>query len=298
MDTIMLIVIDGLIFAAWLFLISSGLTLVYGVLRILNLAHGSFYALGAYTAAWLVLHVMRRGMWPYSSYLLLLGAGLAVGLLVGPLVERGILHWLYDRDPAVPLLATYALFLILEDVIKLIWGVSPYYAYKPYTLLRQIRIGDISYPGYNLLILLLALLTGIGLWLFVDHTRFGRLITAVTYDREISSALGVNVAGVFVVAFTLGTTLAALGGAFTAPMISVVPGISVEVIVLTFAVVVIGGLGSLPGAALGSLIVGMVRAAAVHLAPEMELFTVYLVMAAVLLARPHGLLARTEERRI
>ena len=298
MDTIMLIVIDGLIFAAWLFLISSGLTLVYGVLRILNLAHGSFYALGAYTAAWLVLRVMRQGTWPYGSYLLLLGAALAVGLLIGPLVERGILRWLYGRDPAVPLLATYALFLILEDVIKLIWGVNPYYAYKPYTLLGQIQIGDISYPAYNILVLLIALLSGIALWLFVDHTRFGHLVTAVTCDSEISSAMGVNVGGVFIVAFTLGTVLAALGGAFTAPMISVVPGISVEVIVLTFAVVVIGGLGSLPGAALGSLIVGMVRATAVHLAPEMELFTIYLVMAAVLLARPHGLLARTEERRI
>ncbi len=298
MDTLILIVVDGLIFAAWLFLISSGLTLVYGVLRILNLAHGSFYALGAYTAAWLVLHVMRQGMWPYTSYLLLLGAALAVGLLLGPLVERGVLRWLYGRDPAVPLLATYALFLILEDVIKLVWGVNPYYAYRPYTLLGQIRIGGISYPGYNVLIFLVALVTGIGLWLFVDHTRFGHLVTAVTYDPEISSAMGVNVAGVFIVAFTLGTALAALGGAFTAPMISVVPGISIEVIVLTFAVVVIGGLGSLPGAALGSLIVGIIRAAAIHLAPEMELFTVYLVMAAVLLVRPHGLLARAEERRI
>ena len=298
MNTLITILIDGTVFAAWLFLISAGLTLVYGVLRILNIAHGSLYALGAYAAAWLVLAYVRRGLWPYGSLMLLLGAALAVGLLTGPLIERGLLRPLYGRPAALQLLVTYALFLILEDVIKLVWGVRPYYAYKPYGLLGQVRLGGIVYPGYSLLLIVAAVLAGFLLWWFVNRTRFGRLVVAVIHDPEISTAMGVNVSRVYRVAFTLGTALAALGGALTAPTISVVPGIGVEVIVLAFAVVVIGGLGSLEGAALGALIVGLVRAAAVHLIPELELFTIYLVMALVLLVRPYGLFGREEIRRV
>jgi branched-chain amino acid transport system permease protein len=298
MNTLLIIAVDGIVFASWLFLISVGLTLIYGVLRILNIAHGSLYALGAYTGAWLIIAYFQQGLWPYGGYLLLLGTALLVGLIVGPLIERGVLRWMYERDEVFQLLVTYALFLILEDVIKLIWGVDPYYAYKPYGLLGQVRLGGVVYPGYSFLLVIVAMLAGGVLWLFMNRTRFGRLVIAVIYDREISAAMGVNVARVHVVAFTLGTVLAALGGAFTAPMISVVPGIAVEVIVLAFAVVVIGGLGSLEGAALGALIVGLVRAGAVHLIPELELFTIYLVMALVLLVRPHGLFAREEVRRI
>lgn len=297
-NTLIVIAVDGLVFASWLFLISVGLTLIYGVLRILNIAHGSLYALGAYAGASLVIAYFGRGLWPLGSYLVLLAAALAVGLVTGPLIERGLLRWMYTRDQVFQLLVTYALFLILEDVVKLVWGVDPYYAYKPYGLLGQVQLGDIVYPRYSFLLLTVALITGGLLWLFVNRTHFGRLVVAVIHDAEISTAMGVNVPRVYVVAFTLGAVLAALGGAFTAPMISVVPGISVEVIVLAFAVVVIGGLGSLEGAALGALMVGLVRAAAVHLFPVVELFTIYLVMAVVLLVRPHGLFAREEVRRI
>lgn len=298
MSTLIVIVVDGLVFASWLFLISVGLTLVYGVLRILNIAHGSLYALGAYAGASLVLAYFQQGLWPEGSYLVLLAAALLVGVAVGPLIERGLLRWMYGRDQALQLLVTYALFLILEDLVKLIWGVNPYYAYKPYGLLGQVRLGGIVYPWYSFLLLAVALLAGLGLWGFVNRTHFGRLMVAVIHDPEISTAMGVNVPRIHMVAFTLGTALAALGGAFTAPMIAVVPGIAVEVIVLAFAVVVIGGLGSPGGAALGALLVGLVRAAAVHLIPELELFTIYLVMAMVLLVRPHGLFARAEIRRI
>jgi len=298
MNTLIIIAVDGVIFASWLFLISAGLTLIYGVMRILNIAHGSLYALGAYAGASLVIAYFGRDLWPPGSYLVLLGSALAVGLIVGPLIERGLLRWMYGRDQVFQLLVTYALFLILEDIVKLVFGVNPYYAYKPYGLLGQVRLGGIIYPWYSFLLLAVALSAGVLLWLFVNKTRFGRVVVAVIYDPEISTAMGVNVSRVFVVAFTLGAMLAALGGAFTAPMIAVVPGIAVEVIVLAFAVVVIGGLGSLEGAALGALIVGLVRAAMVHLFPVLELFTIYLVMAVVLLVRPHGLFAREEVRRI
>lgn len=294
MNTLIAILVDGTVFAAWLFLISAGLTLVYGVLRILNIAHGSLYALGAYAAASLVLAYLRRDFWPYGSLLLLLGAAVAVGLITGPLIEGGLLRPMYRRPAVVQLLVTYALFLILEDVIRLVWGVRPYYAYKPYGLLGQVRLGGIAYSGYSLLLVIAAILTGVLLWWFVNRTHLGRFVVAVIHDAEISAAMGVDVPRVYRVTFTLGTILAALGGALTAPMISVVPGIGVEVIVLAFAVVVIGGLGSLKGAALGALIVGLVRATAVHLIPELELFTIYLVMALVLLVRPYGLLGGEE----
>lgn len=298
MNTLVVIVADGLLFASWLFLVSVGLTLIYGVLRILNIAHGSLYALGAYTGAMLVIAYFKQGMWPLGSYLVLVAAAVLVGLVAGPLVERGILRWMYGRDGVLQLLTTYAVFLILEDATKLIWGVNPYYAYKPFGLLGQFSLGGVTYPKYFLLLLGLAILSGLGIWLFVNKTRFGRLVVAVTHDPEMSMAMGINLSRIYVVTFSLGTMLAALGGAFTAPMIAVVPGIAVEVIVLAFPVVVIGGLGSLEGAGLGALIVGIVRAAAVHLFPAVELFTIYVVMAAVLLIRPHGLFARQEVRRI
>lgn len=298
MNTALIILIDGLVFASWLFLVAAGLTLIYGVLRILNIAHGSFYALGAYVSASLIITYFNRNLWPYGSYILLIVAPLLAGVILGPLVERGFLRPMYGREQVLQLLVTYALLLIFEDVIKLVWGVDPYYAYKPYSLLGQIRLGGIVYSRYSFLLIVAAILAAAFLWGLVNRTRFGRLLIAVIHDREMSIAMGINAPRVYVVAFTVGTVLAALGGAFTAPMISVVPGISVEVIVLAFAVVVIGGLGSLEGAILGALMVGLVRAAAIHLFPALELFTVYLIMALVLLFRPHGLFAREEIRRI
>jgi branched-chain amino acid transport system permease protein len=253
---------------------------------------------GAYAGASLVVAYGAAGLWPPGALLVLLGAALASGLVLGPLVERGVVRWTYGREPVMQLLVTFSVFLILEDLTKLVWGVSPYYAYQPYQLLGQVRVGGIDYPAYSFLLLLVAGVTGLGLWWFVRRTRFGRVVVAVIHDPEISVAMGVNLSRVYVTTFALGAVLAALGGAFTAPMISVVPGIGVEVIVLAFAVVVVGGLGSLEGAAVGALLIGLVRAAAVHLVPVVELFTIYVVMAAVLLVRPLGLFGKVEARRI
>ncbi len=298
MNQLLIIAVDGLVFASWLFLVSVGLSLIYGVLRILNIAHGSLFAVGAYAGASLVVAYSAAGLWPPGALGVLLVGALAAGLVAGPLIERGIVRWTYGREPVMQLLVTFSVFLILEDLTKLVWGVSPYYAYQPYQLLGQVRIGGIDYPAYSFLVLLVAALVGAGLWWFVRRTRFGRVVVAVIHDPEISVAMGVNLSRVYVTTFALGSVLAALGGAFTAPMISVVPGIGVEVIVLAFAVVVVGGLGSLEGAAVGALLIGLVRAAAVHLLPVLELFTIYLVMAAVLLVRPLGLFGRVEARRI
>ena len=292
------VLFDGVVYSSWLFLMAAGLTLIYGVMRILNIAHGSLYALGAYAAASLGAAWIASGRAPGGTFLMLLLAVLLVGLVMGPLIERGLLKWMYGKDEIVLLLITYAVFLILEDAIKLVWGVESRLVPEPYSLPGNFHIGTLVYPVYNLLLIAIAALTGVALSWALYYTRRGKLLLAVIHDREMSAAMGINVDRVYLVTFTIGAMLAGLGGALTAPMIAVSPGIGVEVIVLSFAVVVIGGLGSLGGAALGALMVGVVRSAAVRWWPEGELFIVFFVMALVLIARPKGLFSPPEARKI
>jgi branched-chain amino acid transport system permease protein len=176
--------------------------------------------------------------------------------------------------------------------------VDPYFISEPYGLLGSLSVGELTYPVYSAVLVVVPLLVGGAFAVALRTTRQGRLLTAVIHDREVSAAMGVDVGRVYLVTFTLGTMLAAIGGALTAPTVSVVPGMGVEVIVLAFAVVVTGGLGSFPGAALGALLVGLVRSAAVHYFPEVELFSIYVVMALVLVARPKGLFSALEARKI
>ncbi|HEX9307708.1 MAG TPA: branched-chain amino acid ABC transporter permease [Anaeromyxobacter sp.] len=298
MSTLVAILVDGIIYASWLFVIAAGLTMIYGVMRILNMAHGSLYALGAYAAASLAGAWLRGGHPPLGSYAILVLAAVLVGVVVGPVIERGLLRFAYGRDEVVLVLVTYALFLILEDAVKLVWGVESYFVSEPYGLLGTFELGDLSYPTYSAVLVVVAVVVGLGLRFGIYGTRYGKLLLAVIHDREVSAALGIDVGRMYLVTFTLGTTLAALGGALTAPTVSVVPGMGVEVIVLAFAVVVIGGLGSMPGAALGALIVGLVRSSAVHLLPQVELFSIYLAMALVLAFRPRGLFVAAEARKI
>jgi branched-chain amino acid transport system permease protein len=297
-STLVAILVDGIIYASWLFVIAAGLTMIYGVMRILNMAHGSLYALGAYAAASLVGAWVQGGRAPFGTYAMLALAAVLVGAVMGPLIERGLLRFTYGRDEVVLILVTYALFLILEDAVKLVWGVESYFVSEPYGLLGTIELGDLSYPTYSAVLVVVAIAVGLALRFGIYGTRYGKLLLAVIHDREVSAALGIDVNRMYLVTFTVGTTLAAIGGALTAPTVSVVPGMGVEVIVLAFAVVVIGGLGSMPGAALGALIVGLVRSAAVHVLPEVELFSIYLVMALVLAVRPRGLFVAAEARKI
>ena len=298
MDQIPAVIVDGIFYAAWLFVAAVGMTLIYGVMKIVNLTHGSFYALGAYAAASLTGYWLAKGYPPMLSYGVLLVSAVLVSVVVAPLIERGILRFMYAKDEVVILLITYALFLILEDTIKLIWGVDPYFIAEPYGLLGSFDVGDMSYPTYNLILVGIAIVTGVGLTLLLRGTRIGKLLLTVIHDPEVSRAMGINVDRFYLVTFTFGSMLAAIGGAFTAPTVSVVPGLGVEIVVLSFAVVVIGGLGSLPGAALGALIVGLVRSATIHYLPSVELFVIYFVMALVLAFRPRGLLSLAEPRKI
>ncbi|CAX17054.1 putative high-affinity branched-chain amino acid transporter, membrane component of ABC transporter (livH-like) (plasmid) [Methylorubrum extorquens DM4] len=290
--------VDGILYAAWLFNIAVGLTLIYGVMKILNMAHGTFYAIGAYLGATLLGLWFSSGLPSLGSLAMIPVAALVAGLAVGVAVERGVLRIFAGRDPVVLLLVTYALFLILEDGIKLIWGVDPYVVSEPMWLLGTVRIGPLVYPAYNLLTVAAAILVGVGLTWFLQFTSRGKILRAVIHDEEVSHAMGIPVSRWKLSAFVVGTGLAALGGALTAPTVSVVPAMGVEVIVMMFAVVVIGGLGSIPGTVVGALIVGLVRSAAVHYWPEVELFSIYAVMALVLAVRPKGLFSGVELRKI
>jgi branched-chain amino acid transport system permease protein len=290
--------VDGLTYASWLFIVALGLTLVFGILKILNVAHGSFYALGAYAAASMVAWFTSMQLAPAFSIVAMLLAAVVVAALVAPLCERGLLRMFYGRDEVLLVLVTFALFLIMEDLTKQIWGVNPLYVADPYMLFGVVEIGTLSYVGYDFMLVLVALIVGVSVWWGLNRTRFGKLVLAVIHNEEIAASMGVNVSRIYTVAFSVGIFLAALGGAFTAPMISVQPGVSVGVIVISFAVVIIGGLGSIPGAAIGALIVGMARSAAVHLWPVAELFSIYLVMAIVLMFRPEGLFQRVQARKI
>lgn len=298
MDTALVILIDGLIYSSWLFVVAAGLTLIYGVMKILNLAHGSLYAIGAYTSASLVGWYFTTGYFPWGGFAIFIVGALLAGVITGLIVERGLLRFMYGRDEIVMILVTYGVLLILEDVIKLIWGVDAYFAFQPYGMLGRVRLSGISFAGYDLSLILVAGLIGLILWYSLNKTRQGKLLKAVIHDREVSLAMGINVSKVFVITFIIGSALGALAGGITAPALSVVPGIGIEVIILAFAVVVIGGLGSVGGAAIGALLVGICRALAVHTYPELELFVIYGVMAMVLSVRPKGLFVTATARKI
>jgi branched-chain amino acid transport system permease protein len=298
MTLIATILVDGITYASWLFIVALGLTLVFGILKILNIAHGSFYAVGAYAGASLVTWFAAMKIAPGLALVGLVLAAIAVAVILAPIVERGLLRVFYGRDEVLLVLVTYALFLVLEDATKLVWGANPYYASELYQLFGNVKFGNQSYVGYDFMLIGVAIAVGLGVWWGLNRTRTGKIVTAVIHSAEIASSMGVKVNRIYTFAFMFGIFLAALGGALTAPMISVQPGLSVGVVIVSFAVVIIGGLGSIEGAAIGALVVGLARAAAVHLYPPAELFSIYVVMAAILLFRPEGLFQRIQARKI
>jgi branched-chain amino acid transport system permease protein len=298
MLTAIAIVVDGLVYSSWLFIVAVGLTLIFGVMRVLNVAHGGFYSIGAYAAAWAVGLYFEEGWAPVGSFALLILAAIIAGTVLGLVLERGLLRFVYGRDEILVVLVTYAVFLILENLVLQVWGVDIYLAYQPNTLLGTTSIGGLAFSNYEMMLVPIAAAIGLALWWGLNRTRLGRLLRAVIHDREMSMAFGIDVSRLFTVTFVIGAVLGAFGGAITAPMISVSPGIGVDVIVLAFAVVVVSGLGSVPGTIVGALIVGLSRSAAVHLLPQVELFVIYAVMTLVLIVRPQGLFGSAQVRRI
>ena len=298
MQELIVILVDGLVFSSYLFMVAVGLTVIFGVMKILNVTHGSFYAFGAYLSATLVGIYYATDLPEFGGFVAIFAAALIIGIVLGVILERCLLRFLYSRDEHIIVLATFAMFLVLEDVLIMIWGTDPYFAYQPVGVLGAVDIVDMTFDVYSLTLIGLSGFVGLGLWLGLTRTKWGKLLLAVIFDRELSQAMGINVTRVFLATFVIGAIMGALGGAYLAPTISVSPGIGVEVIVLAFAVVVIGGMGSIPGALIGSLLVGLSRAVAVHKLPEVELFVIYAIMTLVLTFRPEGLFAPPQARKI
>jgi branched-chain amino acid transport system permease protein len=288
MDILVIQCFNALLYASILFLIAGGLSLIYGVMRIVNLAHGTLYAIGAYMAAWLVGKGVAAGVSPLLL-LLLLPVGAATVGVVGAVIEPTLLRPMYRRAEEYQLLVTFGLLLMLEDAIRFVWGGTPLSADIIMESLGSLRILGARYPTYNLVIIAVGLVSAILLWAFVYRTKFGVLLRATSQDMRMASSLGVNVKKVYVQAFALGCTMAGLGGAIIVPGQAAVLGMGTDALILAFVVVVVGGLGSLLGALIGALIVGVMRTVGIMFFPEIELAMLYLIAAVVLLVRPTGL---------
>jgi branched-chain amino acid transport system permease protein len=279
---------SGLTTAMFLFLIASGLSLVFGVMRVLNFAHGSFYMIGAYLA-WQGVHWLA----PLAGSFWLAALMSAVGVaLLGCVVERLLLQQLYGREELYQLLLTYALVLILADGARFIWGTDQLSVATPKLLAGSLRILGANLPLYNLFIIMLRPLIAVAGWLVLHRTGPGRMIRAAALDREMLQALGADVGVLYTMMFVASAFLAGLAGALVSPIQSVVPGMDVEIIVQAFIVVVIGGLGSFWGTFWGSLIYGEVLAFGILIFPGFSLFSVFALMAVILIVRPWGLLGQ------
>ena len=286
------VVMSGVFHAAILFLVAAGLQVVFGVQKIFNLACGSFYALGAYTGVSAVAWYAGAGGPPGLFLLPLALGGLLVGI-VGLPVERGLLRFVYDRDETFQLLMTFALVLMMEDLIRMTWGTAPRSTAGYYLTYGQARLLGATVPVYNLIVIAASLIIAAGLGWLLTRTAFGRIMRATADNREMAEALGVDMRRVYAKVFTLGTALGTLGGALVIPATAAMSEMGIELIVEAFAVVVIGGLGSMRGALVGALVVGVLRSIAISVYPELEMLLIYLIVIAVLIFRPRGLFGAT-----
>jgi branched-chain amino acid transport system permease protein len=278
---------SGLSVGMFLFLVSVGMSLIFGVTRIVNLAHGSFYMLGAYLMVTLVAVLPDRA-WAFWVALLLAPLGVA---LVGGAIELGLLRLIFHRDPLMQLIVTFGLILVIGTLVLLAWGPDNKSVSRPDALAGSVRIFGQPFPSYYLLVLGLAPVLAVGLWLIFYRTRWGMLIRAATVDREM---LGVNVAGLYTQVFVFGSWLAGLGGALAAPTVAVALGMDGDVLTTAFVVVVIGGLGSFAGSFISALLVGLLQSFGILIFPAVSIVLLFALMAVVLIVRPWGLLGRPE----
>jgi branched-chain amino acid transport system permease protein len=274
---------NGLSYGALLFLLASGLSLIFGVMRVVNMAHGSYFLLGGYIGLTVVLRT--------RSFVLAMVAGTVAIALVGMGMERLFLRRLRGQELG-QVLMTVGFSLIFQDLALLIWGGDPYNLPVPAALSGALRLGGMVFPVYRIFIMGVAVVVGLGLWLLLDQTRMGAMIRAAVDDGEMAQGVGINVPRISLVVFGLGAALAALGGVVGAGFLGVYPGADSEVLPYAFVVVIVGGLGSLPGAMAGSLIVGLLDNFGKALFPELAYFTLFAPMAVILALRPTGLFGR------
>jgi branched-chain amino acid transport system permease protein len=295
--------IDGLTSGATVFLVAVGLSLIFGVLKVLNVAHGSFYAIGAFLAALVWMLLGAAGLPELLIYPGLVLVALAIGVLLGPVIERFLLHWTFGIEPLsrrenVQLLATFAVFLMLEDAQKMVFGTQPYYSGGALTLLGATRVVGIFHTNYQLLLVPVAGIVLVLLRLFLAGTRIGRRLVAVAEDPEVAAAMGIRVTRMQTLTFALGAALAALGGALASPTIGVVIGIGPDMVVLSFAVVATAGLGQIEGTLVASILIGLAHSFTVFFLPVLDTVAPFLIMLLVLLVRPIGLFGAERRRSI
>jgi len=284
------ILVGGVFHAAVLFLVAAGLQLVFGVQKIVNLACGSFYALGAYFGVSFVGYASAAGLSRWLIMPALLVAGILVGF-VGPPIER-LLRSVYGRDESFQLLLTFALVLMFQDVFRFVWGSNPRSLDSAYLVYGVINARGFSVPVYNLLVIAAAIATAAGFGAFLQRTNYGRILRATAENRAMAEALGVDVRRLYAVVFTIGTVLGTTAGALVVPTSAASLDMAIDFVIEAFAVVVIGGLGSMRGALAGALIVGLIRAYAIVVYPEAEVLAIYVIVIAVLLLRPAGLFGK------
>jgi branched-chain amino acid transport system permease protein len=269
-----------------LFLLSSGLTLIFGIMGVINLAHGSFYMVGAYLVYWLAKAT--------GSLWLAIPIGMIIAFVIGLVLESTLIRRLYKRDHLYQVLLTFGLILVFEELRSILFGNEVHSVAVPRILDYSIPLTDtLSYPMYRLFVTAVCLAVAVILYLVIHKTRTGMMIRAGNSNREMAAALGVNIPLLFTLVFACGMTLAAFAGAIAAPISSVAPGMGNQVLIICFVVVVIGGIGSINGAMIASLLIGLADTLGKVLAPEYSGVAIYLVMAAILLWRPQGLANRS-----
>jgi len=276
--------LNGLAYGVLLFLLSVGLTLIFGMLDVVNLAHGSFYMLGAY--AGLTLIAATGDFW-----VALLVAPLAVGL-VGALVERGLLRPLYRRPTLDQVLLTFGLIYLFEDLVKWLWGGRIRSIPPPALFSGSVTLGDATVPSYRLFVIVFGLAMALALWLLIEKTRLGSIIRAGVFDAEMAAGLGINTDRVFTGVFAFGAALGGLSGVIAGPIQSAYPSVGVTILIPALIVVVVGGLGSLKGSLVGSLIIGQAETFGKAWLPDVSMLIIYVVMALIVLLRPQGLFGR------
>jgi len=284
-------VMSGLSVGMFLFLVSVGMSLIFGVTRIVNLAHGSFYMVSAYLMVTLIEVLPDR---PVSFWIALVLAPIGVAIL-GGVIEVTLLRRIYHRDPMMHLILTFGLILIIGTLVLLVWGPDNKSVSRPEVLEGSVRVFGQPFPSYYLLVLGLAPVIAVGLWLVFYRTRWGMLVRAATVDREMLSALGVDVSTLYTEVFVFGSWLAGVGGALAAPTVAVALGMDADVLINAFVVVVIGGLGSFAGTLISALLVGELQSFGILIFPAVSIVLLFAIMAVVLIVRPWGLLGRPEE---
>ena len=291
--------VDGLSYAGLLFLISLGLTLICGVFGVVNVAHGSLYAIGGYSAASVAAWLMPHQPSTWLLVASLFATSIVAGGALGAMLERFLLSHFRDRDPVLQLLVTFAAFMVLEDVQRVVWGATPVNASEIAARLGTSEFLGVTFMNYQLLLVPgIALVAFVSLQVLLRYSVAGKQIVAIIHHREVAIALGINAARVGTLTFALAGVLGALGGALSVPMTSFVPGLGAEMIVTSFAVIATAGLGQITGALVASVLIGMARSLAIYTAPELEVVMPYLMMVAVLLVRPHGLFSVAVARKI